>query len=463
MSLMTDKVWDLAGVGFGPANLSIAVSYENSCRKKAIVESDKISIIFLEKRPSFDWHPGLLIDDAEMQISFLKDLITLRDPTSEFTFLNYLRSTGGLLEFANLRSFYALRTEFRDYMRWAADALSNYVAYGTAVTNVTPNTANGWVHSLTVHLRKADGREARIITRNLAVAVGGTPRWPEWLDRQSCTGVFHSSEFLQALKAKYPDTHSPYRFVVMGAGQSSAEMFRHLYASYPNAVVTLVIAGFALRPADDSEFVNEIFDPTMVDVFYHWPDCQRRKLLDEYANTNYAVADVGLIRAIYRDMYLSKRMTGRLRLIRGHRLVEVEPYGSASRLTLYSAADGRKSTVDADGVFFGIGYEHARIPSILRDLTGYFECDEVGNPNLRRDYSIRCRANFEPRIFLQGPTEASHGLTSTLLSVLPFRAEDILSSIMSQCDARDGSDGTSSSNGAASPRQLREKQARSSG
>ena len=49
MSLMTDKVWDLAGVGFGPANLSIAVSYENSCRKKATVESDKISMIFLEK------------------------------------------------------------------------------------------------------------------------------------------------------------------------------------------------------------------------------------------------------------------------------------------------------------------------------------------------------------------------------------------------------------------------------
>ena len=430
MSLMTNKVWDLAGVGFGPANLSIAVSYENSCRKQAMVESDKIAIIFLEKKTSFDWHPGLLIDDAEMQISFLKDLITLRDPTSEFTFINYLRSTGGLLEFANLRSFYALRTEFRDYMRWAADAVSDYVAYGTAVTNVTPNAANGRVHSLTVHMRKADGRETRIITRNLAVAVGGTPRWPEWLDRQSCTNVFHSSEFLQALKARYPDSLSPYRFAVMGAGQSSAEMFRHLYTSYPNAVVTLVITGFALRPADDSEFVNEIFDPTMVDAFYNWPDCQRRKVLGEYANTNYAVADPSLIRAIYKDMYISKRMTGRLQIIRGHRLVDVEPRGSASRLTLYSAADGRKSTVDADGVFFGMGYEYARTPSILRDLTEYFECDEAENPNVRRDYSIRCQANFEPRIFLQGPTEASHGLTSTLLSVLPFRAEEILSSIM---------------------------------
>ena len=338
-------------------------------------------------------------------------------------------------------------------MRWAADTLSNYVAYGTAVTNVTPNTANGGVHSLTVHLRKADGREAWITTRNLAVAVGGTPRWPEWLDRQSCTGVFHSSEFIQALKAKYPDALSPYRFVVMGAGQSSAEMFRHLYASYPNAVVTLVIAGFALRPADDSEFVNEIFDPAMVDVFYRSPDCQREKLLDEYANTNYAVADPGLISAIYRDMYLGRRMTGRLRLIPGHRLVEVEPHGSASRLTLRSAADGRKSTVDADGVFFGMGYKShgSRASSaILRRILSAMK---------RTILTLDATIQFDARGLISKtaglPPEAHRGQSRPHVhlsfSVLPFRADDILSSIMSQCDGRDRSVATSSSNGPASP------------
>jgi L-ornithine N5-oxygenase len=429
MSSIMDKVWDLAGVGFGPANLSIVVNYENRCRKKAIPENEKLSAIFVEKRPRFDWHPGLLMDDAEMQVSFLKDLITLRDPTSEFTFLNYLRSTGQLLEFVNLRSFYALRTEFRDYMRWVASALSEYVLYGTTVINVEPNTVNGRVHSLTVHTRDASGGEDRIFAKNLAVAIGGTPRWPKWLDKRPCSRVFHSSEFLQALRATYADTLQPYSFVVVGAGQSSAEMFRHLHASYPNAVITLVIAGFALRPADDSEFVNEIFDPTMVDFFYHSSDCERRKLMSEYDNTNYAVVDHDLIRAIYREIYLSKRTTGRLRLIRGHRLVDVEPLGNTSRLTLRSDGDGRKSVVDADGVFLGSGYEYARTPSIIRDLAPYFESDQAGDPIVKRDYSIKCTSNFQPRIYLQGPTEASHGLTSTLLSVLPFRADDILDSI----------------------------------
>ena len=429
MSPIMDKVWDLAGVGFGPANLSIAVGYENRCRKKTVPENERLSAIFVEKRPNFDWHPGLLMDDAEMQISFLKDLITLRDPTSEFTFLNYLRSTGKLLDFANLRSFYALRTEFRDYLRWAASALSEYVLYGTTVINVEPNTVNGRVQSLTVHTRDASGGEARIFARNLAVAVGGTPRWPEWLDRRSCTSVFHSSEFLQALRATYPHPLQPYSFVVVGAGQSSAEMFRHLYATYPNAVITLVITGFALRPADDSEFANEIFDPTMVDLFYHSSDHERRKLMREYGNTNYAVVDPDLIRAIYKEIYLSKRTTGRLRLIRGRRLVDVEPLGNTSRLTLGSDGDGRRSVVDADGVFLGSGYEYARTPSIIRDLAPYFESDHAGDPVVKRDYSIKCTSNFQPRIFLQGPTEASHGLTSTLLSVLPFRADDILESI----------------------------------
>lgn len=36
----------------------------------------------------------MLIDDATMQVSFLKDLVTLRNPASEFSFLCYLQSKG---------------------------------------------------------------------------------------------------------------------------------------------------------------------------------------------------------------------------------------------------------------------------------------------------------------------------------------------------------------------------------
>lgn len=46
-----------------------------------------------------------------MQVSFLKDLVTLRDPTSKFTFLNFMHKTGRLVDFFNLYTFLSLRTE----------------------------------------------------------------------------------------------------------------------------------------------------------------------------------------------------------------------------------------------------------------------------------------------------------------------------------------------------------------
>ena len=45
------------------------------------------------------------LDGATMQVSFLKDLVTLRNPRSAFTFVNYLHSVGRLDEFINLGSF----------------------------------------------------------------------------------------------------------------------------------------------------------------------------------------------------------------------------------------------------------------------------------------------------------------------------------------------------------------------
>lgn len=73
-----DPMLDCIGIGLGPFNLSIA----------ALADQDKtqLSTRFLERKPSFSWHPGLLLSDAKMQTSFLKDLVTAIDPTSQYSF-----------------------------------------------------------------------------------------------------------------------------------------------------------------------------------------------------------------------------------------------------------------------------------------------------------------------------------------------------------------------------------------
>lgn len=111
-------VFDLVGVGFGPANLALAIAlYEvgetQDCRD--------LKAVFLEAKQEFLWHPGLLLEDMSIQVSFLKDLATLRNPCSQFTFLNYLQEKGRLDSFINLQEFFPTRLEINDYFRWAAE------------------------------------------------------------------------------------------------------------------------------------------------------------------------------------------------------------------------------------------------------------------------------------------------------------------------------------------------------
>ena len=104
-------VFDFIGVGFGPSDLALAV---------AAREIDAAATgLFLEQNSAFQWHPGMVMDGAAMQISFLKDLATLRNPSSPYTFLQYTRAKGRLERFINLRDFYPTRLEYQDYLRWS--------------------------------------------------------------------------------------------------------------------------------------------------------------------------------------------------------------------------------------------------------------------------------------------------------------------------------------------------------
>lgn len=110
-------VLDLVGVGFGPSNLALAVAL-NEYNENATLP---ITAEFVEVKPEFGWHTGMLLPGTTMQISFLKDLATQRNPKSEFTFLNYLTERGRLTEFINFKTFFPTRLEFHDYLAWAAE------------------------------------------------------------------------------------------------------------------------------------------------------------------------------------------------------------------------------------------------------------------------------------------------------------------------------------------------------
>ena len=108
------RIYDLAGIGVGPFNLGLAA---------LTAPVDGVDAVFLERRDSFDWHPGMMLEPAHLQVPFMADLVTLADPTSPYSFLNFLKQTGRLYRFYIRENFYPLRTEYNQYCQWVAGQL----------------------------------------------------------------------------------------------------------------------------------------------------------------------------------------------------------------------------------------------------------------------------------------------------------------------------------------------------
>ncbi|RBM21203.1 L-lysine 6-monooxygenase [Prauserella sp. PE36] len=411
-------VYDLVGVGFGPSNLAlaIAVAEHNSGT------SDTVTAHFLERQERFGWHRGMLIEDATMQVSFLKDLVTLRNPASDFSFLSYLHAQGRLIDFVNHKNLFPLRVEFHDYFEWAAARVDDMVSYAHEVVAVRPVYDGGDVAYFDVVA--GDGEVYR--ARNLVLATGLRPYLPEGVEVSD--RVWHNSQLLHRID----EVDEASRFVVVGAGQSAAEVTAFLHERFPKAEVCSVFSRFGYSPSDDSAFANRIFDPESVDEFYAAPDEVKQRIMGYHANTNYSVVDLDLIDDLYRRLYREKVLGNeRLRIFNVSRPVEIVENEHGVRATIESLTSGEKTVLDADIVVYSTGYRCGDVSALLGDLATHCLRDEEGRPRVERDYRLGTAPEIRGGIYLQGGgTEHTHGITSSLLSNNAVRSGDILRSIV---------------------------------
>jgi L-ornithine N5-oxygenase len=426
------SVFDLVGVGFGPSNLALAVALQE---EKSKSHSRNLRTVFLETKPKFSWHPDMLLEDMSIQVSFLKDLATLRNPCSRFTFLNYLKESERLDSFINLQEFFPTRLEINDYFLWAASHFDDQVDYKKKVTGLRPLSLNGEKAIDTIEVVCEDSVSGKIdsyLTRNLVLATGGRPNLPKGIAIKPDGIAFHSSTFLSRLRNQYSDRNFPYRFVVVGSGQSGAEILYYLANHYPNAQVSATMRGFGYRPMDDSSFINEIFFPQGVDSFYALSAVDRNEFLKNYHNINYSVVDPSLIDRIYRLLYKQK--------IKGVDRVKIMPFlhlESMIETTNNIEAEFThlidKTTVklECDGLILATGYDHSNQHSILDGISSYLTKEQCGDYCLERNYRLISDKNFLPNIFLQGMCEKTHGFSDTLLSILSIRSKEIVDSLLS--------------------------------
>ncbi|NYI02651.1 lysine N(6)-hydroxylase/L-ornithine N(5)-oxygenase family protein [Cupriavidus plantarum] len=416
--------YDILGIGFGPSNVALAIAME----EHAASHGTRAQFAFIERKPSFVWHGGMLLEDADMQISFMKDLVTLRNPRSAYSFISYLHAKGRLESFINLKTFFPSRLEFNDYLSWVAGHFEDRCYYGEEVVEILPDRGTGTddaVRRLLVRSRDAEGRLHERFARNLVIGVGGEPLVPEAFEGQRDARIVHSSRYLEHLAAN-PGLQ-PRRIAVIGGGQSAAEVYMDLIQRFGDASVSLIMRGGALKPSDDSPFVNEIFNPGFTDYIYWQPDERRRRMLDEFRNTNYSVVDVDLIERIYHMLYL-QRVRGHARhaLLASRDIERVTPSVDGIECLLRDREEGGAERHVYDLVIVATGYRRDAYQRMLAPLGTLLPEDGFG---VDRRYRLRTCESCEARIFLQGACEDSHGLSDTLLSVLSIRSQEIVEAL----------------------------------
>ncbi|CAD5108457.1 lysine N(6)-hydroxylase/L-ornithine N(5)-oxygenase family protein [Zestomonas carbonaria] len=418
MTPTATPIHDVIGVGFGPSNMALAIALEELSQ----ASGKPLDALFLDKQQHYRWHGDTLAEGSEMQISFLKDLVSLRNPTSPYSFVNYLHQHGRLIDFINLSTFYPCRMEFNDYLRWIAEQFSDRAIYGQEVVRIEPGFNEGTIDHLRLVSRDGQGREHLHQAHSVVVSTGGTPRIPSvFAHLKGDSRVFHHSRYLSGLERLPCSQGKSMRIAVIGSGQSAAEAFIDLHDSFPSVKVDMVLRASALKPADDSPFVNEVFSPATTDLMFNLSAQEQERLLDEYRNTNYSVVDPGLIERIYGVLYrqkVSRQFRHALLCRQEVKTAIATPEGL--ELTLRDLTTGQERTHRYDAVILATGYERNAHRELLAPLQGYLQDYSVD-----RDYRVLASPHLKAAVYLQGFCENTHGLSDTLLSVLPVRSEEI--------------------------------------
>ncbi|GHE27371.1 lysine 6-monooxygenase [Streptosporangium violaceochromogenes] len=395
--------YDYAAVGMGPANLSLAALGDSLPGLRAV---------HFEARESSAWHPGLLLPEATLQVSPLKDLVTPVDPTSRFSFLAFLAQQDRLYRFLTARFPTAYRTEFDQYLQWVSRSIPS-IEYGTEVGDV------GLRDGL-FRLRSCRGE---VTARNVVLGTGPVPRVPPFLRPHLCSDVFHAGELL--LRER---TLAGRNVVVVGGGQSGAEMVRHaMRLDEAPRSITWITRRRGFLPMDDSPFTNEYFFPEYARAFHRMPGERRRTLLAEQRYASDGI-DLATLEDIYRERYRHECIMGRkdwIRLMPGTEVTGCARLCEGWELAVEGA---EVRAVPADVVILATGYDH-RLPACMDALAPRLSFAE-GAPEVGEDFSLRLDGDASGKIYLQNGARHAWGIADPNLSLLAWRSAVILNDIL---------------------------------
>ena len=169
---MNREIYDFVAIGLGPFNLSLA------CLSAPL---PGVRALFLDKKPGFDWHPGMLIEASTLQNPFLADLVSLADPRSEYSYLNYCKQTGRIYSYYMRENHYLTRAEYNRYCKWVAARLPN-LRFNSDVQSVLHDPETDTY--LVTGQHAVNGERFMVRCRKLVLGLGSHPVLPGCCDRR---------------------------------------------------------------------------------------------------------------------------------------------------------------------------------------------------------------------------------------------------------------------------------------
>lgn len=403
-----DKHYHLIGLGIGPFHLSLAGLLKKVPQTRAL---------FLDQKKKFQWHPELMFRDADMQTSYMKDLVTPVDPTSPYSYLNYLVQHGLFYSFMNTGRRVITRKEFELYCQWVSEGIKDNLAYDSQITKVEFEK-NKFIIST---------QKETYTSQHLSVATGLTPRIPECARPHLGPSVFHAkSEGMNDLDLREK------RVLIIGGGQTGVEIFRNALAGKWGRVknIRLISRRQNLEPLDESPFTNEYFSPGYVNEFFKLeeelkePIIKAQKLASDGNTPQY-------LEKLYHDLYQLRHVHQDdldFKILPHRSFTGLKKSQKGFEATLQNNFLHTQEMVEADVVILSTGF-CLTTPKFLEPIAHLLSFDSENRFIINKNFSLEWKGPKENKIYALNFSRHRHGIAEPQTSLMAWRSAVIINDL----------------------------------
>ena len=388
-----EKIYHLIGIGIGPFNLGLAALCD---------ELPELNCLFIDQNESFNWHPGMMLPSARLQVPWYADLVSLASPRSKFIYMNYLHECSRKFRFAITDHSFIKRKTYNDYCRWVCEQLPS-LQFSTTCTSIEKEN----------QFYRVKTNKGSFLTQKLILGTGTVPFIPEFGQKPN-QNILHSANYLFR-KEKLINEPS---ITIIGSGQSAAEIFHDLLQCY-SGKLSWFTRSARFYPMDYSKLTLEMSTPEYIDYFYGLPD-RKKKIVLAGQDALYKGINQSLISEIYD---LIDEMDSPDKSL--HTACELKKISADGLLTFLHTEEERTFSHKADAIILATGYT-AQVPECIKPIKRFIRLDSESLYKPHRNYSL----DEENSIFIQNGEQQTHGFNAADLSLGPYRNAVILNTIL---------------------------------